>query len=59
MAKITALVRSAVGFNETRGDQVQVTNMRFAETEVDAGEKVRPNRCWASTPRSGSSSPRS
>jgi flagellar M-ring protein FliF len=31
MANITALVRSAVGFNEARGDQVQVTNMRFAE----------------------------
>ncbi len=38
MANITALVRSAVGFNETRGDQVQVTNMRFAEPEVTPGE---------------------
>jgi flagellar M-ring protein FliF len=34
MANITALVRSAVGFNEARGDQVQVTNMRLAEPEV-------------------------
>jgi flagellar M-ring protein FliF len=39
MANITALVRSAVGFSEARGDQVQVTNMRFAETEVIAGEE--------------------
>jgi flagellar M-ring protein FliF len=37
MANITALVRSAVGFSETRGDQVQVTNMRFAESEVAPG----------------------
>lgn len=40
MANITALVRSAVGFNETRGDQVQVTNMRFAEPEVTSGEEA-------------------
>jgi flagellar M-ring protein FliF len=39
MANITALVRSAVGFNEARGDQVQVTNMRFAEPEIFAGEE--------------------
>ena len=38
MTNITALVRSAVGFNEARGDQVQVTNMRFAEPEVTPGE---------------------
>jgi flagellar M-ring protein FliF len=40
MANITALVRSAVGFNEARGDQVQVTNMRLVEPEatpVEAG----------------------
>ncbi len=39
MANITALVRSAVGFSETRGDQVQVTNMRFAEPEATPGEE--------------------
>jgi len=33
MNNITALVRSAVGFNEQRGDQVQVTNMQFAAIE--------------------------
>jgi flagellar M-ring protein FliF len=38
MAKITALVRSAIGYDEKRGDQLQVTNMRFAgiETGPDA-----------------------
>jgi flagellar M-ring protein FliF len=35
MTKITALVRSAIGFDEKRGDQLQVTNMRFAD--IDAG----------------------
>ena len=39
MTNITALVRSAIGFNEKRGDQVQVTNMRFAETEVTPGDE--------------------
>ncbi len=35
--QITALVRSAVGFDETRGDQVQVVNMQFADRpEVSA-----------------------
>ena len=29
--RITALVRSAIGFNEERGDQVEVVNLRFAE----------------------------
>jgi flagellar M-ring protein FliF len=30
--RITALVRSAIGFNAKRGDQVEVVNLRFAET---------------------------
>ncbi len=30
LARITALVKSAVGFNEARGDQVEVVSMRFA-----------------------------
>jgi flagellar M-ring protein FliF len=34
MQKITELVRSAIGFNAQRGDQLQVTNMRFAEVEL-------------------------
>jgi flagellar M-ring protein FliF len=29
--QLTALVRSAVGFDEARGDQVQVANLQFAE----------------------------
>ena len=29
--RITALVRSAIGFDEKRGDQVEVVNLRFAE----------------------------
>ncbi len=33
MSKITALVKSAIGFDATRGDQVQVTNMQFARTD--------------------------
>jgi flagellar M-ring protein FliF len=31
LAQITALVRSAIGFNAARGDQVEVANMPFAE----------------------------
>jgi flagellar M-ring protein FliF len=30
LARITALVKSAVGFNEQRGDRVEVVSMRFA-----------------------------
>ena len=36
MAQITSLVKSAMGFDTSRGDQVQVTNMEFAR--VDAGD---------------------
>ncbi len=39
MQRITALVRSAVGFNEQRGDQVEVVNVQFARAQV-AGEEV-------------------
>ena len=34
LAQIDALVKSAIGFNEARGDVVQVTNMKFAEAEI-------------------------
>jgi flagellar M-ring protein FliF len=37
MTKITALVKSAMGFDQARGDQVQVTNMQFARLEDNAG----------------------
>jgi flagellar M-ring protein FliF len=32
MDRIAALVRSAIGFDQKRGDQVEVVNLRFAET---------------------------
>jgi flagellar M-ring protein FliF len=34
MAQITALVKSAMGYDETRHDLVQVTNMQFARVDV-------------------------
>ena len=37
--RIAALVRSAIGFDAKRGDQIEVVNLRFAETpQVPAGE---------------------
>ncbi|HUE64066.1 MAG TPA: flagellar basal-body MS-ring/collar protein FliF [Rhizomicrobium sp.] len=36
MSKITALVKSAMGFDASRGDQVQVTNMQFARADDSA-----------------------
>jgi flagellar M-ring protein FliF len=40
MAKITALVKSAMGFDAARGDLVQVTNMPFARIEAAAGTEA-------------------
>ena len=37
MSKISALVKSAMGFDTARGDQVQVTNMQFARMEDSTG----------------------
>jgi flagellar M-ring protein FliF len=34
MDKIAALVRSAIGFDATRGDTIEVVNMQFADVEV-------------------------
>ena len=34
LQKISTLVRSAIGFDKKRGDQVHVANLRFAEREV-------------------------
>jgi len=43
MTKITALVKSAMGFDQVRGDQVQVTNMQFARmTEAAGTEAPKP-----------------
>lgn len=38
LTKIAALVKSAVGYDESRGDTVEVVNMQFAQSEMfDAG----------------------
>jgi flagellar M-ring protein FliF len=37
MAQITSLVRSAMGFDQARGDQLQVTNMPFARMDIAGG----------------------
>jgi flagellar M-ring protein FliF len=34
--RIAALVRSAIGFDQKRGDQVEVVNLRFAETPTNS-----------------------
>jgi flagellar M-ring protein FliF len=47
--RISALVRSAIGFDSKRGDQVEVVNLRFAETSpVPINEPTG----WMSHPRS-------
>jgi flagellar M-ring protein FliF len=38
LSRITALVKSAIGFDEKRGDQVNVVSMRFVADEVAAPE---------------------
>jgi flagellar M-ring protein FliF len=38
LQQLAALVRNAVGFDETRGDQVEVVNMRFADVETPVFE---------------------
>jgi flagellar M-ring protein FliF len=41
MNKINALVRSAMGYDQTRGDQIEVVNMRFVDSEdLFAGEDI-------------------
>src|SRR5580698_388156 len=43
MAKITSLVKSTMGFDASRGDQVQVTNMEFARVDPsDATPASKP-----------------
>ena len=42
MAKISALVKSAMGFDQARGDQVQVTNMPFARMDDTAAGTPAP-----------------
>lgn len=43
MDQITALVKEALGFNETRGDTLNVVNLPFNEPTV---EKVEPTPIW-------------
>lgn len=40
--KLTALVRSAVGYDEKRGDSVEVTNLQFAQIEVVEEDTADP-----------------
>jgi flagellar M-ring protein FliF len=40
MAQITALVRSAAGINDERGDTVEVANVQFAKAAVDVGSEA-------------------
>lgn len=41
LAQISALVRSAIGFDEERGDSIEVVNMQFAEPEIPE-EPIEP-----------------
>jgi len=43
--RIGALVRSAIGFDQRRGDQVEVVNLRFAETPT--GSISEPTGFWS------------
>jgi len=49
--QITALVRSAIGFDKDRGDQVQVVNLRFAEIQAPALADIGPQG-WLDTMKS-------
>jgi flagellar M-ring protein FliF len=40
LERITTLVKSAVGFDESRGDKVEVVNLKFAQTAALAGTEV-------------------
>jgi len=40
MAQISALVKSAMGFDQARGDQVQVSNMPFARMNTNQGTEA-------------------
>ncbi|MGE3301791.1 MAG: flagellar basal-body MS-ring/collar protein FliF [Hyphomonadaceae bacterium] len=42
IARITALVRSAVGYDEARGDKVEVVAVRFARAAVVGAESKKP-----------------
>jgi flagellar M-ring protein FliF len=42
LARLTTLVRSAVGFNQQRGDTIEVVNMRFARAPGEGTEAAAP-----------------
>lgn len=42
LAQIEKLVKSAVGFDEKRGDTLEVVNMPFSSDPMDAGPEVAP-----------------
>jgi flagellar M-ring protein FliF len=42
MQRLTALVRSAVGFNQERGDTVEVVNTQFARAALPGGGAAAP-----------------
>lgn len=43
LERITALVRSAVGYDAERGDTVEVVNVRFAQPETQGTEATKPS----------------
>jgi flagellar M-ring protein FliF len=51
--KLGAMVRSAVGFNEERGDVLEIANLRFAPTEADEVASS-PMPWWLFFPSMGS-----
>ncbi|MAT34012.1 MAG: flagellar M-ring protein FliF [Ponticaulis sp.] len=42
MAQISALVRSAVGYDESRGDVIEVVNIQFAQPSLTQGTSSKP-----------------
>ena len=53
LERLTGLVKSAIGFDEKRGDQVQVVSMRFVADDV--GSAPIPAASWECTWRSPTS----
>jgi len=51
--RIAALVRSAVGFDQQRGDQIEVVNLRFAEAPPALLADAAADEGWFAMPRFG------
>jgi flagellar M-ring protein FliF len=43
MQRLTTLVRSAIGYDETRGDKVEVVNVRFSRPVIAGTEAKKPS----------------